>query len=53
MYTKDIAILNHGIKHGDYKIYLEPDLPFKVLPLEGTIQPGYSQPIRVSSLNIP
>lgn len=47
VYTQDIAILNHGIKFGDYKIFIEDDFPFKVMPLEGSIQPGYSQPIRV------
>lgn len=50
VYTRDIAILNHGIKYGEFKIDIEDNLPFKVMPLEGFVQPGYSQPIRVSIL---
>lgn len=48
LFTEEIAILNHGLKCGDYKIFLEKGFPFHILPLEGTIHPGYSQPIRVS-----
>ena len=47
VFTKEIAILNHGSKCGDYKILLDPNLPFHIMPVQGTIHPGYSQPIRV------
>ncbi|XP_057307230.1 cilia and flagella-associated protein 47-like isoform X2 [Hydractinia symbiolongicarpus] len=46
LFTKEISILNHGLKCGDYKIFLKKEFPFHILPLEGTIHPGYSQPIR-------
>ena len=51
IYTKEIAILNHGTKSGDYKICVPEEFPFNVMPLEGTIHPGYSQPIRVRLYN--
>ena len=47
VFTKEIAILNHGTKCGDFKIFANPALPFHFMPADGTVNPGYSQPIRV------
>lgn len=50
IYYKEIAILNHGTKRGSFKIHQNPDLPFTIMPSEGVVYPGYSQPIRVRGL---
>lgn len=50
IYYKEIAILNHGTKRGSFKIHQNPDFPFTIMPSEGVVYPGYSQPIRVRGL---
>lgn len=50
IYYKEIAILNHGTKRGSFKIHQHSDFPFTIMPSEGVVYPGYSQPIRVRSL---
>lgn len=50
IYDKEIAILNHGTKRGSFKIHQNPDFPFTIMPSEGVVYPGYSQPIRVRGL---
>ena len=50
IYYKEIAILNHGTKRGSFKIHQNPDFPITIMPSEGVVYPGYSQPIRVRGL---
>ena len=45
--TREIAILNRGMRTGEFKIEIPEDCPFFINPTDGTIRPGYSQPLRV------
>jgi hypothetical protein len=40
------SILNHGSKEGQFTIVPDEDCAFQVMPTEGLIRPGYSQPVR-------
>ena len=44
---KEIAILNRGSKNGAFKLVYEGKEPISVVPRQGVVKAGYSQPIRV------
>ncbi len=45
---KEIAILNRGSKNGKFKIAYEGNEPLTMVPTQGVVKAGYSQPVRVS-----
>ena len=44
---KEIAILNRGAKNGTFKLSYEGNKPITIVPMQGMVKAGYSQPIRV------
>ena len=44
---KEIAILNRGSKNGAFKLIYEGGEPITIIPKQGVVKSGYSQPIRV------
>ena len=44
---KEIAILNHGSKNGAFKLVYEGEEPILIIPKQGIVKAGYSQPVRV------
>lgn len=44
---KEIAILNRGSKNGTFKLVYEGNKAISMVPKQGVVKAGYSQPIRV------
>ena len=45
---QEIAILNRGSKNGAFKLSYEGKEQITIVPRQGIVKAGYSQPIRVS-----
>ncbi len=45
--SKEVEILNHGSKSGDFKLKYSGEHPIAVIPSAGTIPPGSAQKIKV------
>ena len=44
---QEIAILNRGSKNGAFKLVYKGSEPISIVPMQGVVKAGYSQPIRV------
>ncbi len=44
---KEIAILNRGSKNGKFNLTYKGDEPITMIPTQGVVKAGYSQPVRV------